>query len=47
VAEGLNMKIISIKRKAGGFRNPSNLTTAIDIFTAGASTYTHATAGWT
>ena len=29
VAEGLNSKIMSIKRKAGGFRNPVNFTTAI------------------
>jgi hypothetical protein len=26
---GLNSRIMSIKRKAGGFRNPSNFTTAI------------------
>ena len=29
VAEGLNSKIMSIKRKTGGFRNPSDFTTAI------------------
>ena len=29
VAEGLNSKIMGIKRKAGGFRNPANFTTAI------------------
>ncbi|HKV45292.1 MAG TPA: ISL3 family transposase [bacterium] len=29
VAEGLNSKIMSIKRKAGGFRNSENFTTAI------------------
>jgi len=29
VAEGLNSKIMSIKRKPGGFRNPSNFTNAI------------------
>jgi transposase len=29
VAEGLNRKIMNIKRKAGGFRNPANVTTAI------------------
>jgi hypothetical protein len=29
VAEGLNSKIMTIKRKAGGFRNPSHFTTAI------------------
>jgi transposase len=28
-AEGLNSKIMSIKRKARGFRNPQNFTTAI------------------
>jgi transposase len=31
VAEGLNSKIMSIKRKAGDFRNPANFTTAIDF----------------
>ena len=40
---GLNSKIVSIKRNAGGFRNPSNFTTAI-YFHCGASTYTHAKA---
>lgn len=29
VAEGLNSKIMSFKRKAGGFRNAQNFTTAI------------------
>ena len=29
VAEGLNSKIMSIKRRAGGFRNPANFKTAI------------------
>jgi transposase len=29
VAEGLNSKIMSIKRKASGFRNPQNFMTAI------------------
>jgi transposase len=35
VAEGLNSKIMSIKRRAGGFRNPQNLTTAICFTAAG------------
>lgn len=29
VAEGLHSKIMSIKRKAGGFGNAQNVTTAI------------------
>ena len=29
VAEGLHSKIMSIKRTAGGCRNPANFTTAI------------------
>jgi hypothetical protein len=45
VAEELNSKIMSIKRKAGGFRNPSNLTTAI-YFHRGGLAYTHANSGW-
>ena len=44
VAEGLNSKIMSIKRKAGGFRNPSNFTTAI-YFHCGGLDYTHANSG--
>jgi transposase len=35
VAEGLNRKIMSIKPKAGGFRNVSNSTTAIDLHCGG------------
>jgi transposase len=34
VAEGLSSQIMSIKRSAGGFRNPANVTTAI-YFTCG------------
>ena len=41
VAEGLNSKIMSIKRKAGGFRNAQHFTTAI-YFHCGGSTATHA-----
>ena len=44
VAEGLNSKIMSIKRKAGGFRNPANFTTAIYVH-CGGLTYTHAESG--
>jgi hypothetical protein len=41
VAEGLNSGIMSIKRKAGCFRNPSNFTTAI-YFDCGGFDLTHA-----
>jgi transposase len=39
VAEGLKNKIMSIKRKAGGFRNPSNFTTAIYFHSGGLDLY--------
>jgi transposase len=39
VAEGLNRKIMSIKRKAGGFRNPQNFTTAIYFHCGGLDLY--------
>lgn len=39
VAEGLNSKIMSIKRKAGGFRNPQNFTTAIYFHCGGLDRY--------
>ena len=39
VAEGLNSKIMSIKRKAGGFRNPKNFTTAIYFHCGGLDLY--------
>ena len=39
VAEGLNSKIMSSKRKAGGFRNPSNFTTAIYFHCGGLDLY--------
>jgi transposase len=39
VAEGLNSKIMSIKRKAGGFRNPQNFTTAIYFHCGGLDLY--------
>lgn len=39
VAEGLNSKIMSIKRKAGGFRNPANFTTAIYFHCGGLDLY--------
>lgn len=41
VAEGLNSKIMSIKRKAGGFRNPQNFTTAIYFDCGGLDLYPH------
>jgi transposase len=41
VAEGLNSKIMSIKRKAGGFRNPHNFTTAIYFHCGGLDLYPH------
>ena len=39
VAEGLNSKIMSIKRKAGGVRNPSHFTTAIYFHCGGLDLY--------
>ena len=39
VAEGLNSKIMSIIRKAGGFRNPQNFTTAIYFHCGGLDLY--------
>lgn len=39
VAEALNSKIMSIKQKAGGFRNPSNFTTAIYFHCGGLDLY--------
>jgi len=39
VAEGLNSKIMCVKRKAGGFRNPSNFTTAIYFHCGGLNLY--------
>jgi transposase len=39
VAEGLNSKIMSIKRKAGSFRNPANFTTAIYFHCGGLDLY--------
>jgi transposase len=39
VAEGLNSKIMSIKRKAGGFRNASHFTTAIYFHCGGLDLY--------
>ena len=44
VAEGLNSKIMSNQRKAGGFRNPSNFTTAIYFHCGGLDT--RANSGW-
>jgi transposase len=39
VAEGLNSKIMSIKRKCCGFRNPQNFTTAIFFHCGGLDLY--------
>lgn len=39
VAEGLNSKIMSIKRRAGGFRNPENFKTAIYFYCGGLDLY--------
>ena len=39
MAEGLNSKIMSIKRRAGGFRNPENFKTAIYFHCGGLSLY--------
>ena len=39
VAEGLNSKIMSIKRRAGGYRNPENFKTAIYFHCGGLSLY--------
>ena len=39
VAEGLNSKIMSLKRRAGGFRNPENFKTAIYFHCGGLSLY--------
>jgi transposase len=38
-AEGINSKIMSIKRKAGGFRNPRHFTTAIYFHCGGLDLY--------
>jgi transposase len=39
VAEGLDRKIMSIKRNAGGFRNPANFTAAIYFHWGGLDLY--------
>jgi transposase len=39
VAEGLNSKIMSLKRRAGGFRNPDNFKTAIYFHCGGLDLY--------
>ena len=39
VAEGLNSKIMSIKRRAGGFSNPENFKTAVYFHCGGLSLY--------
>ena len=35
VAEGLNSKIMAIKRRAGGYRNPNNFKTVIYFYCGG------------
>ena len=37
VAEGMNSKIMSIKRRVGGYRNPDNFKTAIYFYCGGLS----------
>ncbi|MFN6311379.1 MAG: transposase [Planctomyces sp.] len=37
VAEGMNSKIMSIKRRVGGFRNRENFKTAIFFYCGGLS----------
>ena len=44
VAEGINSKIIAIKRRVGGYRNPENFKTAIYFYCGG---YTHNKPRWT
>ena len=39
VAKGLNIKIVSVKCRAGGFRNPENFKTAIYFHCGGLSLY--------
>ncbi len=39
VAEGLNSKIMSIKRRVGGYRNPENFKTAIYFYCGGLDLY--------
>jgi transposase len=39
VAEGLNSKIMSIKRRVGGFRNRENFKTAIFFYCGGLDLY--------
>lgn len=39
VAEGINSKIMSIKRRVGGYRNPENFKTAIYFYCGGLSLY--------
>ncbi|MEI8018406.1 MAG: ISL3 family transposase [Schlesneria sp.] len=41
VAEGLNSKIMSIKRRVGGFRNRQNFKTAIFFYCGGLDLYPH------
>jgi transposase len=41
VAEGMNSKIMSIKRRVGGFRNRQNFKTAIFFYCGGLSLYPH------
>ncbi len=39
VAEGLNSKIMSIKRRVGGYRNRENFKTAIYFYCGGLDLY--------
>ena len=39
VAEGMNSKVMSIKRRVGGYRNPENFKTAIYFYCGGLDLY--------
>jgi len=41
VAEGLNSKIMAIKRRVGGYRNRENFKTAIYFYCGGLDLYPH------
>jgi transposase len=41
VAEGMNSKIMSIKRRVGGYRNPDNFKTAIYFYCGGLDLHPH------
>ena len=41
VAEGINSKIMAIKRRVGGYRNKQNFKTAIFFYCGGLQLYPH------